>query len=241
MENTAKHFVFIPGSFHASWCWFKMNPLLNKEGNTSESIELPAHGLDTTPVNEVTLDSYTDTVCKALEKYNQPVILVGHSRAGIVISSVAERVPDKIEQLVYLCAYLIPNGEPMVATALADVNSKLVSGLIFNEPEGWHIPKKEIYKDAFYNDCSDEDVYLCSTLLAKEPNAPVGTPLSLSEGRFGSIKKVYIHTKLDQALTYEMQLKMVKRILVDRTFEMDASHSPFLSRPGELASILFSL
>lgn len=178
---------------------------------------------------------------QALEKYNQPVILVGHSRAGIIISSVAERVPDKIEQLVYLCAYLIPNGEPMVATALADVNSKLVSGLIFNEPEGWHIPKKEIYKDAFYNDCSDEDVYLCSTLLAKEPNAPVGTPLSLSEGRFGSIKKVYIHTKLDQALTYEMQLKMVKRILVDRTFEMDASHSPFLSRPGELASILFSL
>lgn len=64
MENTAKHFVFIPGSFHASWCWFKMNPLLNKEGNTSESIELPAHGLDTTPVNEVTLDRYTDTVCK---------------------------------------------------------------------------------------------------------------------------------------------------------------------------------
>lgn len=239
--SSPKHFVFIPGSFHGSWCWFKMQPLLNKNGNTSESVDLPAHGLDTTPLTEITLDTYVDAVCKVLETYSKPVILIGHSRAGIILSQVAERMPEKIEKLVYLCAFLIPNGEPMVATALSDTSSLLVSNLIFNEAEGWHIPQKAIYKDAFYNDCSEEDVALCTSLLTKEPNAPVGTPLQLSDSKYGSVKKVYIHTSLDNTLTYGHQQMMVKRTPVNQTFELATSHSPFLSQPKELAKILLAL
>lgn len=238
---TPKHFVFIPGSFHGSWCWYKMQPLLNKNGNTSEAVDLPAHGQDTTPIHQVTLESYVDAVCNVLEKYNEPVILVGHSRAGIVISQVAERIPDKIDKLVYLCAFLIPNGEPMVATALTDTNSALVSNLNFNEIEGWHFPKESIIKDAFYNDCSEEDVVLCSSLLSKEPNAPVGTPLQLSDNKYGKVKKVYVFTTLDNTITYALQKKMVERISVDQTFVLEASHSPFLSQPKALADILLNL
>lgn len=243
MEKTtsSKHFVFIPGSFHAAWCWFKMQPLLNTNGNTSEAIDLPGHGHDTTPIQEVTLEGYVDAVCHALEKYDQPVVLIGHSRAGIVISQVAERMPEKIEQLVYLCAFLIPNGEPMVATALADSASLLVSNLIFNEAEGWHFPNPSIFKDAFYNDCSEEDVALCRALLTKEPNAPVGTPLQLSEARYGKVKKVYVYTTLDNTISYGLQQKMVERTPVDDTFELAAGHSPFLSQPQVLADILLKL
>lgn len=239
--SKTKHFVFVPGSFHASWCWYKMQPLLDKDGNTSEAIDLPAHGQDSTPISAVTLKSYVDAVCKVLEKYNEPVVLIGHSRAGIVISSVAERMPNKVDKLVYLCAFLIPNGEPMVATALTDSASLMVSNLIFNEQEGWHIPKKEVYKEAFYNDCSEEDVFLSSSLLTKEPNAPVGTPLQLSDERYGKVKKAYIHTTLDNTITYGLQKRMLERIPVDQTFELKASHSPFLSQPKALAEILLTL
>ncbi len=241
MDNKLKHYVFVPGSFHASWCWYKMQTLLNKNGNTSEAIDLPAHGQDTTPISAVTLDSYVEAVCTVLEKYNEPVVLIGHSRAGIIISSVAERMPDKVDQLVYLCAFLIPNGEPMVATALTDSASLMVSNLIFNEQEGWHIPKREVYKEAFYNDCSEEDVFLSSSLLTREPNAPVGTPLTLSESKYGKVKKAYIHTTLDMTITYGLQKKMVQRLPVDKTFELKAGHSPFLSQPHKLADILLSL
>ena len=240
-NNKPKHFVFVPGSFHASWCWYKMQTLMDKNGNTSEAIDLPSHGQDTTPISAVTLDSYVDAVCKVLEKYKEPVFLIGHSRAGIVISSVAERMPDKVEKLVYLCAFLIPNGEPMVATALTDSTSLMVSNLIFNEQEGWHIPKKEVYKEAFYNDCSEEDIYLSSSLLSKEPNAPVATPLKLTDDRYGKVKKVYIHTTMDNTITYGLQKMMVQRIPVDATFELKSGHSPFLSQPTQLADILLSL
>jgi pimeloyl-ACP methyl ester carboxylesterase len=240
-QSSPKHFLFIPGAFHASWCWHKMHPLLNKNLNTSEAVDLPAHGRDTTAIGEVTLDSYVDTVCKVIEKYREPVVLIGHSRGGIVISQAAERMPDKIYKLVYLCAYLIPNNEPMAATALTDISSVLVSNLIINEAEGWHFPKETIFKEAFYNDCSDEDLTFCSSLLSKEPNLPIGIPLQLSDERFGKVKKVYIHTTMDNTITYGLQKKMVERVPVNQTFELKTSHSPFLSQPKELANILLKL
>lgn len=236
-----KHFVFVPGSFHGAWCWFKMQPLLSKNGNSSIAIDLPGHGLDTTAPAGITLDQYVDSVCKVLEQYDEPVVLVGHSRAGIVLSQVAERMPEKIESLVYLCAFLILNGEPMVATALTDTTSVLVSNLIFNEPEGWHIPKAEAYREAFYHDCSEEDLALCKSLLSKEPIAPVVTPLQLSVNRFGKVKKVYIYTTEDRAVTYGLQKNMVARIPVDQVYALQSSHSPFLSRPKDLADILLKI
>lgn len=244
MRNTstsARHFVFVPGSFHAAWCWFKMQPLLSKNGNTSVAIDLPAHGRDTTPVSQITLNRYVDAVCNVINTYEEPVVLIGHSRAGIVISQVAEQMPGKIDQLVYLCAFLIPNGEFMATTALSDQASLMVSNLIFNEAEGWHFPKEMIIQEAFYNDCTEEDIALCTSLLTREPNAPVGTPLQLSAARYGKVKKTYIHTTSDNTLSFALQKDMVKREPVDQTFELNAGHSPFLSQPKTLADLLLKL
>ena len=180
-------------------------------------------------------------VCEEIEKATSPVTLIGHSRAGIVISQVAERIPDKISKLVYLCAFFIPNGEPMVATALSDTNSILVNNLVFNESEGWHIPNFDSYKPALYNDCSEEDVALCSSLLTHEPNLPVATPLDLTSEKYGAVQKVYIFTTNDNAITHSAQKKMVSRQKVDETFELNAGHSPFLSQPHHLAQILLNL
>ena len=68
MDNRSKqkHFVFVPDSFHASWCWFKMQPLLNINGNISEAIDLPAHGHDSTPINEVTPENYVNAVGRVM-------------------------------------------------------------------------------------------------------------------------------------------------------------------------------
>lgn len=234
------NFVFIPGSFHASWCWYKMQPLLSKDGNTSVAIDLPAHGKDATPISNVTLDSYVDAVCKVLEKYDVPVVLIGHSRAGIIISQVAERMPEKISRLVYLCAFLIPNGEPMVATAMADTESILASNIIFNEAEGWHFPKEEAFKDIFF-DCSEEDIALCTSLLTHEPNMPVVTPLQLSDARFGKVHKTYIYTTGDNCVSYTLQKSMVSKVPVDKAVEMSGGHSPYLTQPAKLAGILLQL
>jgi pimeloyl-ACP methyl ester carboxylesterase len=67
---------------------------------------------------EIGLDTHIQDVVTLIETNDlQQVILVGHSYAGMVITGVADRVPDRIAQLVYLDAVVPRDGQSLVDTA----------------------------------------------------------------------------------------------------------------------------
>jgi len=239
-DNAMNTYVLIHGSWHGAWCWHKVIPLLEQAGHKAIAIDLPGHGRDWTPAGEVTMQSYVDSVVEVLDEQPEPVILVGHSRGGIVISQSAEARPDKVKALVYLAAFLIPNGEPMIQTALSDTESLIVANLNLNEAAGWHMLKAEAFQEALYADCSAEDVALAHALLTPEPNTPVGTPLQLSEANFGRIPRVYIETLQDQGVTPGLQKQMYTATPCQQVLSLNTSHSPFLSAPQSLVEHLLT-
>jgi pimeloyl-ACP methyl ester carboxylesterase len=234
-------YVLVHGSWHGAWCWYKVIPLLEQSGHAAIALDLPGHGRDWTAARDVSMQSYVNKVCAVLDTLAEPVILVGHSRGGIVISQTAEHRPEKIRTLVYLAAYLIPNGEAMLPTALGDTESLIASNLLVNEAEGYHMLRQEAYKAALYADCSPEDVALATSLLTPEPNAPVATPMNLSDRNFGRVPRVYIETLRDKGVTPSLQRKMYTATLCQKVISMETSHSPFLSAPKDLVSDLISL
>jgi pimeloyl-ACP methyl ester carboxylesterase len=234
-------YVLVHGSWHGAWCWYKITPLLEQAGHKVVALDLPGHGRDWTPVRDVSMQSYVDSVCKVLDAQREPVILVGHSRGGIVISQTAEHRPEKIRTLVYLAAFLIPNGEAMLPTALGDTESLIASNLTVNEEQGWHMLKEEAYQQALYADCSEEDVALARTLLTPEPNAPVATPLRTTNENFGRIPRVYIECLQDRGVSLALQRKMYAAMPCQKVISLNTSHSSFLTAPRELVSNLCSL
>ncbi len=89
-------YVLVHGAWHGSWCWEKVVPLLEQAGHQVEALDLPGHGQDKTPIREITLAAYTNRVCETLDAQAEPVILVGHSLGGMVITQAAEERPAKI-------------------------------------------------------------------------------------------------------------------------------------------------
>lgn len=56
------------------------------------------------------MERYVKTITDLLDTQKEPVILVGHSFNGITISRVVELRPEKVAKLVYLTAFLLPEG-----------------------------------------------------------------------------------------------------------------------------------
>lgn len=233
-----KTFVFIHGSWHGAWCWYKVLPLLERRGHRGIAIDLPGHGRLWQSPEGVTLQDYVGAVTGVLDQQPEPVVLVGHSRGGIVVSQVAEARPSKVARSVYLAAFLIENGATMLDSAMTDRESLIVSNLVVDEAGGQHVLKREAFREALYHDCSDEDVALAAHLLTPEPNAPVGTPLTLTADRFGRVPRTYIQTDEDRGVSPPVQRQMQQKVGVDDVKHLASSHSPFLSQPELLVELL---
>jgi pimeloyl-ACP methyl ester carboxylesterase len=203
--------------------------------------DLPSLGRDRTPVEGITLQKWADSVCSHLDAHDEPVILVGHSRAGAVISQAAEKRPEKVRMLVYVAAYLLADGESVSQTALRDERSLVAPNMIVAPDRRSCTLRDAVVKEALYGQCADEDVILAQSLLAPEALAPLTTPIRISAANYGRAPRVYIECRRDRALSLSEQRRMVSSMPCQQTLSMDTDHSPFFSAPDELTAHLLSL
>src|SRR3982074_1404641 len=128
-------YVLVHGAWGGSFGWRKGRPPLQQAGHAGFPPSLTGLGerahLATPAVN---LSTHVEDVCNAIwyEDLND-IILVGHSYGGMVVTGVAERMPERIAHLVYLDAFLPADGQ-----SLNDMNSN--GG---NRPalsDDWRIP-----------------------------------------------------------------------------------------------------
>ncbi|MEJ1966392.1 MAG: alpha/beta fold hydrolase [Gammaproteobacteria bacterium] len=234
-------FLFVHGAWHGAWCWHKIVTRLQKIGHTVIAPDLPSLGRDRTPVNRVSLATYRQHVSRILDGVPEQVILVGHSRGGIVISEVAEHRPQRIRMLVYLTAFLARSGESLFDLAGSDKTSLVPPNMVMSEDKSSSTMREEALREAFYGECSDDDVALARLCLQAEPTAPLATPLQLTDANFGRVPRVYIECLRDKAIPISLQRQMQAALPCGQVLQIDTDHSPFLSRPDELAARLHSL
>ncbi|TAJ55182.1 MAG: alpha/beta fold hydrolase, partial [Chitinophagaceae bacterium] len=81
-----KTFILVHGSWHSAWNWHRVAPILEKRGQKVFAIDLPGMGRDKTPVQAITLQTGVEKICSLIDSIDGKVILVGHSKNGIMIS-----------------------------------------------------------------------------------------------------------------------------------------------------------
>lgn len=231
-------FVLVYGAWHGAWAWEKVVPLLEEKGHEVEVFDLPGHGDDGTPIPEVSLQAYAERVVEALDASGGSSVLVGHSMGGIVISRAAEVRPDKVSRLVYLTAFLLEDGQTLLEVAQADGEAIILPNLEMNEAEGYATVKEDSLKDVFYNDCPDEDVESAKERLGPQAIAPFATPIGVTDENFGRVPRTYIECLRDHAIGISTQREMRSKLPCEEVITMDTSHSPFFSKPEELANHL---
>jgi len=237
----AKTFVLVHGAWQAPYVWNIVKSQLEARGQNVIVVELPAHGNDTTSPIAVSIDVYRDKVIAAIQSVKGKVILVGHSMGGVVITAVAEKIPSKIEKLVYIGAFLPANGQSLMDLAMTDAQSILGPNLIPSKDQLTLDVNHDKIIDIF---CQDASVDVQKEVLAKfrvEPAIPFGNKVTLTDANFGSVMKYYIHTAQDHAVGIDLQNRMVTAAHITKTYSLDTGHSPFLSKPDQVTALLLTI
>jgi pimeloyl-ACP methyl ester carboxylesterase len=221
--------ALVHGAFENAEVWKGVTAQLKADGYTVIAPNLPGRPGNPESPEKVTLDQYRDTVIKAIDKSKSPVVLVGHSFGGIVISDVAEAAPKKIRTLVYVAAYLPKDGESLLVLAQADTDSKVGPHLTIDKEHGIASIERSARADLFAADASEAVRKAIPDQIVDEPLAPLATPVKLTPAAFGSVDKVYVHTTLDNVVSPSLQARMVAATPVRSETSLKTGHTPFIT------------
>ncbi|GAA4533629.1 alpha/beta fold hydrolase [Amycolatopsis samaneae] len=220
-------------------------------------------GLDSekSALHDVTMQDTTDVVLDALAaartRYRN-VVLVAHSAGGSPASAAAEQAPELIDRIVYLSAS-VPAGRPRFADYIgAEENAGAVQvppvgdpeklGAIRINPLSPDSAVTAVIRRAFLDDLPADSSDSWRQFL--HPDLPLSsftTPVPLSPERWGRLPRTYIRLTDDLALppaTQDLMIAEADRVAPDQPFQvrsLPGGHSPFVTRPAQLATMLATI
>ncbi|KAI0523532.1 hypothetical protein KFK09_005927 [Dendrobium nobile] len=247
------HFVLVHGGGFGAWCWYKTIALLQDAGFKVNAIDLTGSGINSFDTNNITsLSQYVKPLTNLLEKLGDTdkVILVGHDFGGACISYAMEAFPTKISKAVFLAAAMLKDGQNTLhifsqqeggSDLMRQAQIFLYANGKDQSPTAIELDKS-LLKDLFFNQSPDKDVALASVSMRPIPFAPVLQKLELTGSNYGSVRRFYIETTEDNAISLPLQQIMCESHPPEKTFRLKGSdHSPFFSKPQALHKFLVEI
>lgn len=214
-----------------------MVPALAARGHAALALDMPGRPGDPIPAAAATLDAFAARIAAAVAAAPGPAVLVGHSAGGVAIAAAAERAPEGIAGLVYLCAYALRDGESLAARRRASARQPLLPAVRRSADGTCFTVDPDRAPGIFYHDCPAEAVAFAVPRLCPEPVAPQETPLRLS-ARAAGLPRHYILCTEDRTIPPEEQERMVADWPAASVTRLASGHSPFLAMPDDLAALL---
>ncbi|WP_437813925.1 alpha/beta hydrolase [Sorangium sp. So ce1078] len=217
--------VLVHGAWHGPACWSQVACRLLGSGLDVRVPALPSAGPDPGRPGDLAADA--EAVRAALAEVPGKAVVVAHSYGGLPVTEVAART-GKVAHLVYLCAFMLDAGE------------SLLSAIGGQDPPWWVTSADgrtllpEGARDVFYNDCTDEVAAAAVAALLPQARASFTQPLSAAAWQ--ELPSTYVICERDNAVPVFAQEAMSRR--ARRVRRLDASHSPFLSRPDDVVALV---
>jgi hypothetical protein len=237
-------FVLIHGSWHGGWCFDPVAAILRARGHTVVAPTLPSMGGTAEQMAIVTLGDWAEFAaqhCRHLkaELSGGPVVLAGHSRGGLVVSTAAERDPAAIDALVYICAMMLPSGFSRASFKALEEPNPDFDAIISKVHGGIATVVDPARARAVFAQVSPPELAAAAvSRLVAEPHGPRGELMQLTAERWGSLPRTYLECTADRTIPITSQRRMQAMSPGARVITLDADHSPYLSRPAELADAL---
>jgi pimeloyl-ACP methyl ester carboxylesterase len=223
--------LLVHGAWHGAWCWAALQAELDHRGIPSLAIDLPGHGASRAPFSDLHGDAaFVRSVVDAIAG---PVVVVGHSYGGAVITQAAAGAAN-VRHLVYLAAFVLDEGEALLplVQSLPPHDVALLKAMVVGERE--ITIKPDLATDAFFARCDPAVAAANTARLCPQPLATFLQPVTVAAWK--TIPSTYVRCTEDEAVPLDHQDHMATRCGAIETIDTD--HSPFASRTADTAAII---
>ncbi len=225
------NFLLVHGGFHGAWCWELLIPELKALGHAAEAVDLPIEQAGAGP------DRYAAVVAAQLARMQRPVWLVGHSMGGIVIPRV--RPLEGIAGLIYLCPGLPARNAEEHEENLAAFQPGLTDAFQIDAGDMITLSAEDAIARA-YNDTPAALRDWATPKLRRQWLGGIVTQLTPFAG-YPDLPRHVILAEDDRILALPRIAAIARKRLGVEPVLLPGDHSPFLSRPRELAALLHRL
>lgn len=224
--------VLVHGSYHGAWCWDRLTSELEKLGHEVTAVDLPISD------PAAGAGEYADAI-EAQVDWTEPPVLIGHSTAGLTIPIVAAR--RAVRQLVFLAAMLPKPGmsaNEQRASEPIDGTTPLTTAGWTDVGDGVWMVGPNTATEMFFQDAAPLDAAWAVAQLKPQAYLAMNevTPLTA----WPDVPSVYIACRDDRAVNIEWARLAARERLGTEALEIDGGHSPFITRPMELAALIDS-
>ena len=228
--------VLVHGAWHGAWCWARLQAELDSRGIASLAVDLPGHGASTEQLGDLHGDAAH--VAAVVRRQTGPVVLVGHSYGGAVVSeaSADPAAAAAIVHLVYLTAYVPGAGESVLglATSMPPAETRLAAAMVMSDDHTSFTVDASLAHAAFYGRCDPLTAQANIARLCPQPLATFDQPLT--GAGWETIRSTYVRCTEDEAIDIGHQDLMSAHCTTVESLATD--HSPFASMPVETAEII---
>lgn len=233
-------FVLVPGAWLGGWCWKYVASPLRSAGHDVYTPTLTGLGeREHLAHPEVDLETHITDVANVLE-YEEltDVILVGHSYAGLVVTGVVDRAPERIAHVVYLDAMTPMGDQP---TSVFDLGPseyrEMVEAEADEHGDGWRWPMPD--DPDGWVDISESDARWLHSKAVPQPVETFSQPVAVKSSAAIDLPSTYVlctENGMDDAV-----LDVVRGLVNERGWnlaELQTGHWPMVSRPSDVADLL---
>lgn len=239
MVASTKTYVLVHGAWHSGQAWSRVVPLLGRAGHRVFTPTLTGYGETAHLLSaEVGLDTHVqDVVRLILDADLTDVVLVGHSYAGMVVTSVVNEVPDRIAEVVYLDAMVPQDGEAAV-DALPVTQSLIDLAAASDTP--WRIPAFPETAEGLFGVRDPADLAWLRTMVSDQSVNCLQQPARLDNPAAAAVPRTHIHCV--DPVAGPVGRRPVPAVQPNgnpsRVWQLASGHDCMITVPGALADLL---
>jgi pimeloyl-ACP methyl ester carboxylesterase len=236
-------FILVPGFWLGAWAWRPVVAALRERGHDVYPLSLTGMGERAHLARPDTdLDVHVTDVVNLLRYEGlSDVVLVGHSYAGSVVTAAADRMTDRIAQLVYVDSGPLPDGVAQVEFTPPEDRERRAAQ-VAEHGDGWRLPPPPWAElAAGVSDVDEATIALLTERSVPQPWATAVAPVRLT-GAWEKLPRLGVLSTfgVEQVRGMAAAMPLARHMAGDlwRYEELPTWHWPMFSRPDDLASIL---